>query len=391
MFLYRVQLFRLFGFKVYVDASWLLLAVLIIWSLAATVFPYALRGYGSATYVWMGVAAAVGFLVSILVHETAHALVARRFQMPIRGITLFVFGGVAEMEGEPTSAKGEFLMAAAGPATSVLLGFLFLVGAGLAADSSRPAAVVLEYLGGLNWVVAVFNLLPAFPLDGGRMLRAVLWRWRGDFESATRTAAGAGQVCGVFLILLGLFLFIRGAVLNGVWLFLIGLLLRGAASMAYQQALTRTALGGEPVSRFMTADPIAVTPETSIQSLVDDYIYRHHHKAFPVVRDGRLIGCIGTTEIGRLDRVQWQERLVESQMQPCGADQVTTPREDALQALAKMSRSGASRLFVTEGDRLVGVLSLTDLVQFLALKLELEGPQSVKERGPTRMGPPAHV
>lgn len=380
MFIYRLRLFSLFGFRVYMDLSWLLLAVLIIWSLAIGVFPRVAPGYGMSAYVWMGIAAALGLLISIVLHETAHSLVARRYEMPIRGITLFIFGGVAEMESEPTSARGEFLMAAAGPVASAVLALLFTGASGALVTSGGfvPAAAVLGYLGTLNWILALFNLIPAFPLDGGRMLRAALWGWRKDFASATKIAAGSGQVFGFALILFGLILFLRGAVLSGVWLFLIGLFLRGAASLAYQDMITRKILGDEPVSRFMTTNPISVGPELSIQSLVDDHIYRHHHKSFPVTREGRLIGCIGTPEIAALPRSEWPRRTVGEQMRPCEEDEITTPDTNALHAMTKMGRTRPSRLFVTEDDRLVGILSLSDLAAFLAVKLDLEQPRRMR-------------
>lgn len=391
MFIYRVRLFNLFGFKVYLDASWLLLAVLIVWSLALGVFPQMAPGYRMSAYIWMGIAAAVGLLVSIVFHETAHSLVARRFEMPIRGITLFIFGGVAEMEDEPTSARGEFLMAAAGPLASALLGVLFMTGSGAvkAMGGPAPAGAVLGYLGTLNWLLALFNLVPAFPLDGGRMLRAALWSWRKDIASATKVAAGSGQLFGLVLIVLGLFLFLRGAVVDGVWLFLIGLFLRGAASVAHQQMLSRKILGDQPVSRFMTLNPISVAPDLSIQALVDNYVYRHHHNSFPVTHEGRLVGCIGTADIAKLDPSEWSQRRVKEEMRQCNADLITTPDIDAIEAMTRMTRAGASRLFVTDGDRLVGILSLRDLLEFLTVKLELEGARRAQGRGPEFVEPVA--
>ncbi|HEV2364167.1 MAG TPA: site-2 protease family protein [Caulobacteraceae bacterium] len=386
MFLYRVRLFSLFGFKVYVDASWLLLAALIIWSLASGVFPHLAPGRSTSTYLLMGAAAALGLLASIVLHETAHSLVARRYDMPIRGITLFLFGGVAEMQGEPTSARAEFLMALAGPATSAALGLLFSLAAGVAsaAGGPGPSPAVLTYLAGLNWTLALFNLAPAFPLDGGRMLRAALWGLRKDYGAATRTAAAAGRLFGLILILLGVFEFIRGDALNGVWLFVIGFFVRGAAGLATRQLSTRRALAGEAVSRFMTASPISVTPQTSIQSLVDDFIYRHHHKSFPVTQDGRLVGCIGTTEIAGLARDEWPRLTVAERMRPCPEGQTIAPQADALQAMEKMGAAGAPRLYVVAEGRLVGVLTSKDLLGLLAVKLELERGEG---RAPEPRGP----
>ncbi len=375
MFLYRVRIFSLFGFDVHIDASWLLLAVLIAWSLATGVFPSTDPGLPPATYWLMGIAATIGLLFSIVFHEMSHSLVARRYDLPISGITLFIFGGVAEMESEPTSPRAEFLMALAGPVASFILGLLLFLSFNLVASADRAPAVaaVLWYLGGLNWVLAAFNLVPAFPLDGGRMLRAALWGWRGDPIWATRTAARAGNAFGILLIVLGLIDAIRGDFLGGLWSFLIGMFLRGAADAAYRQTLARQILGGQPVSRFMSPQPIAVTPDVSIRELVEDFVYRYHHKTFPVVRDGRLVGCVSAAQLGAIDRSQWEQRLVADVMERCSADNLVTPDTDALEAMSKMQRGGRSQLLVVRNGQLVGILSLRDLLDFFALKLELEG------------------
>ena len=375
MFLYRVRLFSLFGFDVHVDASWLLLAVLVAWSLATGVFPSIAHGLPPATYWWMGIAATLGLLFSIVFHEMSHSLVARRFNLPISGITLFIFGGVAEMESEPTSARAEFLMAVAGPVASAVLGLLLflLFNLVVSADGAPAVAGVFWYLGYLNWVLAIFNLVPAFPLDGGRMLRAALWGWRGDPIWATRIAARAGNAFGILLIVLGLIDAVRGDFVGGLWSFLIGMFLRGAADAAYRQTVARQILGGQPVSRFMSGQPIAVTPNVSIRELVEDFVYRYHHKVFPVVRDGRLVGCVSTAQLGAIDRSQWDERTVDDVMEHCSADNMVRPDTDALEAMSKMQRTGRSRLLVVRDGQLVGILSLRDLLDFLALKLKLEG------------------
>jgi Zn-dependent protease len=375
MFLYRVRLFRLFGFDVHVDASWLLLAVLIAWSLAIGVFPSVVPGLARATYWWMGIAATLGLLFSIVFHEMSHSLVARRFNLPISGITLFIFGGVAEMESEPTSPRAEFLMALAGPVASVVLGLLLFLLFNLVASADGPPAVagILWYLGYQNWVLAIFNLVPAFPLDGGRMLRAALWGWRGDPTWATRTAARAGNAFGILLIVLGLINAIRGDFVVGLWSFLIGMFLRGAADAAYRQTVARQILGGQPVSRFMNQQPIAVMPHASIRELVEDFVYRYHHKMFPVVRNGQLVGCVSTAQLGLIDRSQWDQRTIADVMERCSADNIIRPDTDALEAMSKMQRTGRSRLLVVRDGQLVGILSLRDLLDFLALKLELQG------------------
>ena len=204
----------------------------------------------------MGVAGAVGLFLSIVFHEFWHSVIARHFGLPMKGITLFIFGGVAEMEDEPPNAKTELLMAIAGPISSVVLGGLFLAVSwgGVAAHWPQPVWGVLQYLGWLNIILAVFNMIPAFPLDGGRVFRSILWAVKGDLRWSTRIAAAFGSGMGMLLIVLGLFAFVTGSLITGVWYFLIGMFIRGAAQMSYRQVLIRNALGGEPVSHFMETE-----------------------------------------------------------------------------------------------------------------------------------------
>ena len=379
MFAHRVTLFELFGFKVHVDASWLLLAVLVVWSLATAYFPPVLPGYPIKTYWWMGVAGLIGLGVSIVVHELAHSLVARRFDMPIRGITLFVFGGVAEMEDEPTSAKGELLMAIAGPAMSLAMAIVFAllarVGAGV--EAAAPAVAVADYLAAINGILAVFNLLPAFPLDGGRVLRAALWGWKGDFIWATRIAATSGGLFGLLMIALGLASAVSGNVIGGIWMFVLGLFLRAAAGGAVSRAVTRDVFAGSPVRRFMRRDPVTVDPDLSVERLVDDYVYRYYFKSFPVTSRGQLLGCVRLARVVETERERWPWQSVGSVMEPCTEDTIIGPDADASAALEQMQRTGQSRLLVTENGMLVGVLSLRDLLNFLSVRMDIGGDRSM--------------
>ncbi len=370
----------------WIDASWLLLAALISWTLAEAVFPQLTPHLTQATYWWMAVATTIGLLFSIVFHEMAHSLVARRFGMPIRGITLFIFGGVAEMEQEPPSAKSEFLMALAGPVASFLLSAVFFALFSFVGASGGPEAVkgTLWYLGALNGILALFNLVPAFPLDGGRMLRAALWFWRGDLTWATRIASAGGDFFGIALIVLGVISILTGNLVGGIWRILIGMFLRGAAGASYQEVLTRKALESLPVSRVMTQQPIAVSPQTSITSLVEDFIYRHHHRTFPVASQGNLIGMVGTEQVAAIDREAWPMTPVGQIMVPTNRDDVVSPEMDALAALAQMRRSGHSRLYVVEQGRLVGILSLHDVLALLSAKLELEQKRTGEPAAPSQ-------
>jgi Zn-dependent protease/CBS domain-containing protein len=378
----RWRLFRLVGIPISVDASWLVVLALLTLSLGSA-FPVLLRQYFPGVtpdlapyeYWLMGLVAALAFFVCILLHELGHAVVARSQGMPIRGITLFLFGGVAEMEDEPDTAGGEFLMAIAGPIVSVLLavGLGLLAWLGYNGGWPHPVVIVLGYLAFINGLVLAFNLIPAFPLDGGRVLRSILWGATGDLRRATRWAALLGQAFAWLLIGWGVRQFFMGNWLGGVWMGLIGMFLNKAAQGSYQQVLVRQALQGEPVRRFMNPDPIAVPPSLDLRHWVEDFVYRYHRKTFPVVADGHLEGFIDTSALAQAPRPEWARHTIGEVMRHDIEAIAISPDADALQALGKMRRTGSSRLLVAEGDRLVGILSLKDLLSFLHLKIELEG------------------
>ena len=374
MFGKRIHLFSLFGFAVNIDVSWLLLGVLITWSLATGVFPEMQPKLAPAAYWWMGVAGALGLFLSLVLHELSHSLVARRHGIPIRGITLFLFGGVAEMNGEPSTPGSEFVTAIAGPAASVVIGVFFFALSSVAQMLSwaQEIVTVASYLAVINLILAGFNLIPAFPLDGGRVLRSALWYFKGDLKWATRLSAGIGSWFGGGMILLGLIFVLSGRFISGMWWFLIGLFLYGAARGTYQQLLIRRTFEGVPVRSLMRTDAITVPREIPVTNLVEQYVYRHHHKLFPVVDRGRLLGCVTTRDIKQLPREEWPNQTVGSITKPCSPENTIGPDVDALQALATMTRTGRSRMLVVEDDHLVGILSLKDLFGLLSMKLEME-------------------
>ena len=373
MFGKSIKLFSLFGFDVKIDISWLILAFLITWSLAQGLFPYYFKGLSSTTYWWMGIFGAIGLFVSIVFHELSHSLVARNFGLPIKGITLFVFGGVAHMEEEPPSAKAEFLMAIAGPVSSVVLGILFYV-LRSAGRIAWPLSVtgVLGYLAFINWILAGFNLLPAFPLDGGRVLRSVLWKWKNNIGWATRIASRIGTLFGFVLIAMGVIQFFSGNLIGGIWWFMIGLFLQNAARMSYQQLITRRALEGETVRNLMIANPITVAPSTKIEELVEDYIYRHHYKMFPVVEGEKLVGCVTTRQLREIPKNQWSTKTVGEIANACTKDNAIAPDTDVVKVLSLMNRTRNSRLMVVDGDKLIGLIALKDIMNFLSIKLDLD-------------------
>jgi Zn-dependent protease/predicted transcriptional regulator len=368
-------LFKLLGFEVGIDISWIIIAILIAWSLSTGLFPFYYKDLSTQMYWFMGIVGALLLFLSIIAHEFSHSLVARKYGMPMKGITLFIFGGVAQMDKEPPRPMAEFMMAIVGPISSIIIALLFygLYTAGKQGNFPEPINGVVGYVAIINGLLAGFNLIPAFPLDGGRVLRSILWGLKGNLRWATRISSRIGSGFGFALIGLGVIRVLFGNFIGGMWLFLIGMFLHSAAKGAYQQLLTRRALEGEPVRRFMKTEPVTVPPSISIEELVDVYVYQYHFKMFPVVEDSqRLVGCVTTRELKEVPREQWRQKTVKDVAQPCSAENTIEPQADAMQALSVMNRSGNGRLMVVEKGRLVGVLSLKDMLKLMSLKVELE-------------------
>ncbi len=378
MFRLRFTLFRVAGIAIRLDASWIILAVLVTWSLAASLFPAQYPGLSRGLYWTTGAIGAVGLFASILFHEISHALVARRRGVKMNGITLFLFGGMAEMESEPEDAQSELVIALAGPAaTLAIIAILWpLAVIARVQEWPVPAQAIVWYLAIVNVVLLIFNIIPAFPLDGGRVLRALLWKRKGDVRQATRVASNAGSLFGLVLILLGVLRVVTGDFIGGMWSFLIGTFLRTAAAAAYQQTLLRESLRGSSVRQFMKSDPVTVPREIPVREFVEEYIYKHHYRMFPVLTNGKLSGCVSSRDVSKLPRDSWDAQSVGAIATPCTPETTVTADTEAVDALARMHRTGQSRLLVMDGANLVGILTLKDLLRFLALKIELEDQNS---------------
>jgi Zn-dependent protease/CBS domain-containing protein len=375
MFGPQVTLFNLFRINVKIDWSWIFIALLIAWSLANGYFPNVYEGLPKSTYWGMGIVGAVGLFFSIIFHEFAHSLVARMYGVSVKSITLFVFGGVAEMESEPKSARAEFKIAIAGPLASLFLSAVFYVLYVLAQGIALNQALygVLAYLAFFNILIAVFNLVPAFPLDGGRVFRAALWQWKGDLKWATGIAANAGITFGYVLMGMGIYYMLSGGFVVGIWWILMGIFVRSAATTQLFQTRIKSALKGKRISHFMTADPISVSPDISIHDLVEDYVYRYHHKLFPVTENNQLVGSVTTAQIKNAPRQQWQNLTVRQIMVPCTDDNTVDANLDAEEMLRRVQRTKSGRLIVTDNGRLAGIVSLKDLLEVFSLQMELGG------------------
>lgn len=377
MFGSGLTLFKIFGFEIRVDLSFLLIAALVAASLASGYFPAVHEGLARATYWALAVLAVVGIFASIVLHELGHSLVARRFGIEMRGITLHLFGGAAELESEPTSATAELWIAVAGPATSFLLAAIFRLGAVAAAGVSSgdlPVEMLLRYLASLNLVLAIFNLLPAFPLDGGRILRAALWLRSGDHDRATTLATRIGAGLGFGLAALGALQILAGHLGDGLWTVLIGFFIRSAAIASGLDLATRRMLGTATVARFMTADPVTVPVDMAISRFVEEVVYRTRHDTYPIVDGaGHPRGLATVGALHAVARESWPTTSVLEIAQPIDDAATVASTLPASQALDLMRKAGRSRLLVVDDGRLVGLLTLKDLLETLTLKMSIEG------------------
>jgi Zn-dependent protease/CBS domain-containing protein len=358
---------RIAGVRFGVNWSWLVVFALIVWTLATGIFPDTNEGLSDGTYIAMAIVAAFLFFGSLLAHELGHALQARREGMEIEGITLWLFGGVAKFKGMFPSAGAEFRIAIAGPLVSLVLGLAFAL---IAWGLGLPAAVdgVAFWLGYINLTLLVFNLLPALPLDGGRIFRSALWAVRGDFAWATRVAAAVGRGFGYLLIAGGIAMLIFQGAFSGAWLAFIGWFLLQAASAEDRYLLARQALRGLRVRDLVVREPVTTRPDLTIAEFMDDIVWKNRHTTYPVTDNGHALGLLPFRRVAEVPRSEWETRKVSDCMVP--ADQVPVVSEDdeLIDAVAELSEGDIHRALVVDGDRFVGLLSATDIARALEIR-----------------------
>jgi Zn-dependent protease len=358
-----IRLGRIAGIEIGVNWTWLVVFGLIVWTWATGVFPDAVPGRSDATYWAMAVIASLLFFSSLLLHELGHALQARREGMQIDGITLWLLGGVAKFRGVFPGAGAEFRIAIAGPLVSLLLGAAF-VGAALVYSGSDPVDTVLAWIGEINILLLIFNLLPALPLDGGRVLRSALWAVRGDFAFATRIAAFIGRAFGALFVGGGLVLAVYVDRTNGLWTALLGWFLFSAATSEAQAGQVYAALAGRRVGDLMVRQPTTVAPDQTIGELMDGMIWTDRHAAYPVVDNGRAVGLLPFDAIAAVPRQEWDARRVRDAMTPVRDVPVLGENDPLDQALSTFSDASGKAL-VVDGDRLTGLLSASDVARAL--------------------------
>src|SRR5919112_1074959 len=364
---------RIAGIEVRVDSSWVVVALLITYSmyLRLSVLYRELSGGGA---VGLAIASAVLFFGSVLVHELAHALVAQARGIRVQDITLFLFGGATRARGESRGPGDEFLIALVGPLTSGLLAGLFGVVAGLGNDLlTRPLAGTLGYLAWTNLVLAGFNLVPGFPLDGGRLLRSAVWKTTGSLPRATRIASLAGQGVGWLLVAGGVASLLAGDLAGGIWFAFIGWFLVQAARSSYQDLQLQQLLRGVEAEEVMAGDLVRIPPELSLQEAMDDYFMRYDHSAFPVEEQGRTIGLLSLRGVRRGPRERWATPRVRDHMVPLGDQVVVAPDARMDGVVGKLQDGQAGRVLVAHDAEVVGIITPSDLTRWLRRWRTLEG------------------
>ena len=356
-----ITLGRIAGIRIGIHWSWLVVFALITWSLATAVFPDQNPGLGDGTYYAMAIAAAVLFFTSLLLHELGHAFQARREGMEIDGITLWLFGGVAQFRGMFPTAGAEFRIAIAGPLVSLALGAAF-VGVALAISGVEEVDGIAAWLGYINLALLVFNLLPALPLDGGRVLRSALWAARGDFSWATRVAAAIGRAFGALFIAGGLAMFFFESGTSGLWLAFLGWFLFGAATEEARYGKVYGALSGLRVRDLMAPATTTISPGQTIGELMDDVVWTDRQDAYPVVENGRAVGLLPFRLLADVPRGEWNTRTVRERMVPLAVLPVLSGDESLEHAIRTLS-GGIDRGLVVADDEVAGVISLADLAR----------------------------
>jgi len=366
---------KIFGIQFRLHYSWFIIFILITVSLSWQYFPSNYPDWPLALYWIMGLVTSLLFFTSVVAHELAHSLVGRANGIPIKSITLFIFGGIARMTREVTKAKSELLMAAAGPACSLAIGGLFALLWFFTRNTIEPIAVMALWLAGVNIVLAVFNLIPGFPLDGGRVFRSLLWHFTGNYKRATRVATQMGRGVGYSFILSGiLIVFLHPFGLSwfdGLWIAFIGLFLENAASTSYRQVQWREALRGLIVSQVMLSNFSVVSPTTTVNQLIQEYVFARGQRCFLVADEGGMKGILTLQNIQGVSQQNKDVTQAKEIMTPIDKLKVAYPDEDVLDALERMNEADINQMPVVSAGRVVGLITRDNLMIFLSFRSKL--------------------
>ena len=365
-----LRLGRIAGIEIGIHYTWLLAFILIAWSLAQGFFPQVYPGWSLTTYWITGIVAALLLFVSVLLHELAHSLVAQARGLPVRSITLFIFGGVSNLEEEAERPAVEFAMTIVGPLTSLALAGIFLGLRQLIETPDSPLAAMLSYLWQINALLAAFNLLPGFPLDGGRVLRSILWGTTGDLVKATNIAATVGRLFGWGFIAFGVFQLLQGNFLGGLWIAFIGWFLSSAADASRREITLREHLSGVPVREVMDPNTETVSPQTPVEEVVRAIFLQGRRRAVPVCQDDRLVGIVTLTDVKELAQTKWAQTPVAEIMTRQPLYHVI-PDDDLNSAMRMIAQHDINQVLVLSEGRLVGLLNRADIIRHLQLSQDL--------------------
>ncbi len=366
-----IKLGRVFGIEIGIHWSWIFIFAIVTWSFATTIFDKFYPEWSTAQR-WLGGAfVSVIFFLSVLAHELSHAIVSNRNGLPVKTITLFVFGGVSNLTREPDTAGLEFRIAIVGPAMSLALGALFAGLWALVRPVNDGVAGICADLAVINASLAVFNMLPGFPLDGGRVFRAFVWSRNKDRLAATRTAARTGEWIAYGIMGLGVVYTFLGALVGGIWMLLIGMFLRNASSASYEQLVVETTLAGVLVRDVMQTEVHAVPPDVNVEELVQEHVLRRNARCFAVIAAGDFAGLVTLTDIRKVPRDQWPTTSVYRAMTPASRLHTVAPDENLQRVLRLMAEHDVNQLPVVYGRELVGMLNRGDVMRFIQLRQEV--------------------
>lgn len=366
------QIGRLFGISIRIDYTWFVVFALIVWTLGSHYFPRQYPLWSQSIYWLMSIITAVIFFASIIAHELAHSLVSRSKGLPVKSITLFIFGGVAEISDEPKKPGAEFLMAIAGPLTSFVIAIIFWFLSMVSGHNRTPFSAMMLWLSIINTTIAVFNLIPGFPLDGGRILRSIIWKATGNLMTATRSASIVGRVIAYLFILWGIWrIFANNDVFGGIWIAFIGWFLENASSSSYRQMTLKDTLKGLKVRDIMMSDCTVLPNYLTIRGLVDNYILHSNNQCFPISDGSQIVGIITLQMIKEVPQDQWETVTMDEAMIPLDKIIYVHPDEEVFAVMQRMAVEQIYQLPVMENGQLIGMVSRDNIINVVNLKIEL--------------------
>ena len=361
---------KIFGIDIYIDSSWFVIFILFTWVLATSYFPQQYPDWQTLQFWLIGIFTSLSMFASVLIHELAHSLVAKLQGEEVRRITLFILGGVAQITEEPKKPWKELTMALVGPSASMVLAVGFFIVSFFLSFVSEPLKASFLYLALINFVLAVFNLLPGFPMDGGRVFRALIWQATGDLKKATRIASRVGQGVAFLLIFLGIFQILRGD-MGGFWLIFVGWFLNNAALRGYQQVTVESTLKGVRAKDLMKEDFERVSGSILVQELVDNYILHKREKVFLVEDSQMLQGIVCLEDVKATPRDKWAELSVSEIMTPKEKLEAVSPDDDADKILNSLTTKDIHQVPVVEGGKVLGIIRHSDILRYIQLRSEL--------------------